>query len=62
MRPGLSVTVSTMRLAVALLSMAKAETLQEVINIKDKAKAMGLMPKDLEALRLAFDVAKARFR
>ena len=42
--------------------MAQAETLQAVIAAKDKAKDLGLMPKDLETLRVTFNQAKARFR
>lgn len=60
--PGLSRTVSQMRLAVASKAMAQAETLAAVIAAKDKAKGLGLMPKELDALRVAFDQAKARFR
>ncbi len=62
MPPGLSRTVSQMRLAVATKAMAQAETLAAVIAAKDKAKGLGLMPKELDALRVAFDQAKARFR
>ena len=62
MPTGLSRTVSQMRLAVATKAMAQAETLAAVIAAKDKAKGPGLMPKELDALRVAFDQAKARFR
>lgn len=62
MQPGLSRTVSQTRLAVAVKSMTQAETLASVIAAKDKAKGLGLMPKELDALRVAFDQAKARFR
>lgn len=61
-KPGLSRTVSAIRLAVAIKSMAQAETLKAVITAKDKAKNQGLMPKDLDTLRQEFDLAKARFR
>jgi hypothetical protein len=60
--PGLSRTSSAVRLAVATKAMAQAETLQAVIAAKDKAKDLGLLPKDLEALRQEFARAKARFR
>lgn len=62
MQPGLSRTVSQIRLAVAVKAMSQAETLEAVITAKDKAKGQGLMPKELDALRVAFDQAKARFR
>lgn len=61
-RPGLSRTVSQMRLAVAKRAMERAESLQAVIEAKDKAKALGLLPADMDALRTDFDRAKARFR
>jgi hypothetical protein len=61
MQPGLSRTSSAVRLAVAIRAMAQAQTLPEVIAAKDKAKDLGLMPKDLETLRTAFNQAKARF-
>lgn len=60
--PGLSRTSSAVRLAVATKAMAQAETLDTVIAAKDKAKGLGLMPKDLQTLRREFDQAKARFR
>lgn len=60
--PGLSRTVSSMRLAVATRAMVQAETLQAVIDAKDKAKDLGLMPGHLELLRVEFNRAKARFR
>jgi hypothetical protein len=60
--PGLSRTVSAMRLAVSTKAMAQANDLAAVIAAKDKAKALGLMPKDLESLRQEFARAKARFR
>lgn len=60
--PGLSRTSSAVRLAVAVRGMAQAETLEAAIAAKDKAKNLGLMPKDLETLRAAFEQAKARFR
>lgn len=60
--PGLSRTSSAVRLAVATKAMAQAETLQAVIAAKDKAKDLGLMPKDLETLRVTFNQAKAKFR
>ena len=62
MAPGLSRTVSQIRLAVATKAMTQAETLADVTAAKDKAKGQGLMPKELDALRVAFDQAKARFR
>lgn len=62
MQPGLSRTSSAVRLGVATKAMAQAETLQVVIAAKDKAKDLGLMPKDLETLRVTFNQAKARFR
>jgi hypothetical protein len=62
MQPGLSRTSSAVRLGVATKAMAQAETLQAVIAAKDKAKDLGLMPKDLETLRVTFNQAKARFR
>lgn len=60
--PGLSRTVSSMRLAVAIKAMTNAETLAAVIAAKDKAKDLGLMPGHLEQLRVEFNRAKARFR
>lgn len=60
--PGLSRTTSAVRLAVATRAMAKAETLQAVIDAKDKAKDLGLMPKDSQILRNEFKRATARFR
>jgi hypothetical protein len=42
--------------------MAAAETLEAAIAAKDKAKDLGLMPRDMDALRAAFVQAKARFR
>lgn len=56
-RPGLSRTVSSMRLAVATRAMERAETREQVIAAKDKAKALGLLPADMDALRTAFDRA-----
>ena len=61
-QPGLSRTSSAVRLAVATKAMAAAETLEAAIAAKDKAKDLGLMPKDLQILRYEFDRAKARFR
>lgn len=60
--PGLSRTSSAVRLAVATKAMTQAETLDAVIAAKDKAKDLGLMPKDMETLRREFNRAKARFR
>ena len=51
---------SAVRLAVALRSMASAETMHSVVAAKDKAKAGGLTAKDTATLRVAFDAAKAR--
>lgn len=51
---------SAVRLAVALRSMASAETLHSVVAAKDKAKQGGLTAKDTAALRVAFEAAKAR--
>lgn len=62
MKPGLSRTVSQMRLAVAMRAMERAESLQAVIRAKDHAKGMGLLPADMDTLRAEFDRAKARFR
>lgn len=62
MQPGLSRTSSAVRMGVATRAMAQAETLEDVIAAKDKAKDLGLMPKDLETLRVTFNQAKARFR
>ena len=61
-QPGLSRTSSAVRLAVATKAMAAAETLEAAIAAKDKAKDLGLMPRDMDALRAAFVQAKARFR
>ena len=61
-RPGLSRTVSSMRLAVAKRGMDRAERLQDVIDIKNKTKALGLLPADLDSLRAEFTRAVARFR
>ena len=58
MQPGLSRTSSAVRLAVATKAMAQAETLEAVVAAKDKAKNLGLMPKDLETLRVTFSRAK----
>lgn len=60
--PGLSRTSSAVRLAVAVKAMTQADTLAAVIAAKDKAKDLGLMPKDLEILRVTFNQAQARFR
>lgn len=60
--PGLSRTSSAVRLAVATKAMTQAETLAAVIAAKDKAKGLGLMPKDMQTLRREFNLAKARFR
>lgn len=49
-----------MRLAVALHSMASAETLHAVVVAKDKAKAGGLTARDTERLKVAFEAAKTR--
>lgn len=61
-KPGLSRTVSQMRLGVAKRAMERAENLQAVIKAKDYAKDMGLLPADLDALRTEFNRAVARFR
>jgi hypothetical protein len=42
--------------------MAAAETLEAAIAAQDQAKDLGLMPRDMDALRAAFAQAKARFR
>lgn len=60
--PGLSRTVSAMRLAVAIKGMSVAETREAVAAAKDKAKGLGLMPKDTDTLRAEYARACARVR
>lgn len=52
---------SAVRLAVAMRAMEQAPSLNALVKAKDAAKTF-LTPRDLDALRVAFDKAKARFR
>ena len=61
-RPGLSRTTSQVRLAVALKAMRSAETRASMAAAKDKAKALGLMPKELDLLRIEFEELKKKLR
>lgn len=54
--------VSAVRLAMAAKAMASAETLQGVINAKDKAKAAGLTPRDTDQLKQHFETHVARIK
>ena len=54
--------MSAVRLAMAAKAMATAETLQAVINAKDKAKAAGLTPRDTDQLKQHFETHVARIR
>lgn len=55
-------TVSEVRLANALAAMRRADTLAEVVTAKDKAKTLGLLPKDTEKLKVEFMAAQARLK
>ncbi len=55
-------TVSEVRLANAVTAMRRADTLTEVVTAKDKAKNMGLLPKDTEKLKVEFMAAQARLK
>lgn len=60
--PSVTHATSSTRLANAKRLMDQAETLETVIAAKDKAKALGLTPKDTEALRVAFTHHSRRVR
>lgn len=52
--------VSETRLANAMAAFRRADTKDQLIEPKNKAKAMGLLPKDMARLKTEFEAAQAR--